>query len=264
MANGYLARAEIERLLAGYKADGKRLEPFGFKVYSQGDEDGVIEEIMTRLKIDKGVFLEIGVENGLECNSLYLLHKGWRGYWIEGNGAHKAFMEDKFGYVLKNKRLSIGFAMVSRENVNNICSQVKPADTEIDFLSIDIDGNDIYLFEALESRPKVVCIEYNAKFPANISKKQVYDPKRHWAGTDYMGSSLKALDEVGRKKGYRLVATNLTGANAFFVRSDLAGDLFTADDTPEYLHNPPRYYLIFDHYHHIGHRADFGPYVDLI
>jgi hypothetical protein len=79
-----------------------------------------------------------------------------------------------------------------------------------------------------------------------------------------MGSSLKALTEVAEALGYRLVGTNITGGNAFFVRRDLAADLFPDDCSPENLYNPPRYWLWSDHFLNIGHRADFGPYVDLM
>jgi hypothetical protein len=79
-----------------------------------------------------------------------------------------------------------------------------------------------------------------------------------------MGSSLKAVDEVAGRKGYRLVGTNISGVNAFFVRSDLAGALFCDDSSPEYLYNPARYWLAFDHFSDIGHPADFGDYVDLM
>ena len=130
-------------------------------------------------------------------------------------------------------------------------------------MSIDIDGNDIYLLENLPTIPKVICIEYNAKWPANISKKPVYDPSYSWSGTDYMGSSLKAITEVANRKGYTLVATSITGSNAFYVRNDLVKDNFSVDTSPENLYNPPRYWLIFDHFWYIGHQADFGKYTDL-
>lgn len=261
--NGYLARAELERLLMHCAREEGRLEPFGFKVYSQGDEDGVIEEIFRRLKIEKGSFCEIGVENGLECNTLYLLHKGWRGCWIEGNQRQEAFILDKFSSIIPSRLLPV-FSIVTAENINSFIAEAIRQLGDLDFLSIDIDGNDIYLLEALEFAPKVLCIEYNAKFPGHISKRQVYDPTRVWTGTDYMGSSLKALAEVAQAKGYRLVGTNVTGVNAFFVRDDLAGELFPADPSPENLYNPARYWLIFDHFQHIGLRPDFGEYVDLI
>src|SRR5205085_3339533 len=101
-------------------------------------------------------------------------------------------------------------------------------------------------------------------FRPNLSKRQTYHPNRRWTGTDYSGASLRAIWEAAIQKGYRLVATNITGVNAFLVRADLAGDLFPADFSPESLYNPPRYWLWFDHFVNIGHRADFGPYVDLM
>lgn len=259
--NAYLARAEIERLLQPLRADPKRLEPYGFKVYSQGDEDGIIEEICRRLQIVEGRFVEIGVENGLECNSLYLIHKGWRGGWIEGNAGHAPAIEAKFGAILQT-RLRVSLGMVTPENIDRLLREVG-GDDDLDLLSIDIDGADIYLLEALTLRPKIIVIEYNAKFPGNLDKQAVYDPERVWKGTDYMGASVKAIARAAAAKGYRLVGTNITGVNAFLVRDDLAGDLFCDDASAEHLYNPPRYWLCFDHFFHIGHRADFGPYVDL-
>lgn len=259
---GYLARLEIERLLDRYRMDPKRLEPFGFKVYSQNDEDGIIEEIFRRLDLEVGTFCEIGVENGLECNTLYLIHKGWTGAWIEGNPKQAEAIKGKFGTLLSRRRLQVAIEFATAENVNQTLEQFRLGD--IDFLSIDIDGNDIHLFRALLSAPKVICIEYNAKFPANIKKAQVYDPQRVWTGTDYMGSSLAALNEVAEQKGYRLVATNITGANAFFVRNDLTQALFTENSSPPYLYNSPRYWLLLDHFLNIGHPPDFGPYEDLM
>ncbi|MBJ7411379.1 MAG: hypothetical protein JHD15_13570 [Phenylobacterium sp.] len=261
-ANGYQARQEIERIVAPLRGDPRRLEPHGFKVYSQNDEDGIIEEIFRRLGVSLGTFVEIGVESGLECNSLYLLHRGWRGTWIEGDLGRRTAIEDKFAPIL-GRRLQVGFTWITAETVNNCFKGLRVPD-ELDFLSIDIDGNDIYVIEALELRPKVICVEYNAKFPPHLSKRPVYDPARTWSGGDYMGSSLRALAEAAEAKGYQLVATNITGANAFFVRGDLAGDLFPADPSPANLYNPPRYWLWSDHFLHVGHRADFGPYVDML
>lgn len=261
-ASGYQAREEIERILAPLRADSKRLEPFGFKVYSQSDEDGIIEEIFRRLRIERGTFVEIGVENGLECNSLYLLHKGWTGTWIEGELARQAALVSKFATIL-GRRLQLAFNWVTAEAINNTLKGLGIPE-EVDFFSIDIDGNDIYIFEALTIRPKVFCIEYNSKFPPSLSKRPTYDPERRWTGTDYMGASLRALSEAASAKGYRLVATSIVGANAFFVRDDLTEDLFPADARPEKLYNPPRYWLWSDHYLHIGHRADFGSYVDML
>lgn len=262
--SGYLARQEIEKLLDKIRSDEKRLEPFGFKVYSQNDEDGIIEEIFNRIGIRQGRFCEIGVENGLECNSLFLIHKGWLGCWIEGNPHQHEAIQRKFSSLLANSRLQLSRDFASSENINILLNKYEQTQGEIDFLSIDIDGNDIYLLAAMNVHPKVICIEYNAKFPPPVSKKPVYDPKNKWKGTDYMGASLVAIVETARKKGYGLVGTNITGSNAFFVREDLVGNSFCTNNSAEYLYNPPRYWLTFDGFAHIGHPPDFGPYTDLI
>jgi hypothetical protein len=265
---GYLARQEIERLLLPLRSDPKRLEPFGYKVYSQNDEDGILAEIFSRLKISQGLFCEIGVENGLECNTLYPVHQGWRGCWLERNESQRAPISTTFASLIHAGRLVLGLGVITPDNVNNAIAGALGAigrgPKELDFLSIDIDGMDIYLWEALSFSPKVLCIEYNAKFPPPLVKQPVLDAKNVWRGGDYMGSSLSALFETGKRKGYRLVGTNIVGGNAFFVRDDLVGGLFAADSTAGHLYNPPRYWLYFDYFiGGIGHHADFGPYTDL-
>jgi len=261
--SGYLARQEIEKLLNNIRHDEKRLEPFGFKVYSQSDEDGIIEEIFNRIGIRQGRFCEIGVEDGLECNSFYLIHKGWRGCWIEGDLNQCRSIQERFNSLLANGRLQLLPDFVSAENINTLLNKYEQIQGNVDFLSIDIDGNDIYLLEAMNFHPKVICIEYNAKFPSSVSKKPLYNPQNRWKGTDYMGASLVSIVETARKKGYALVGTNITGSNAFFVRDDLVGNSFCTNSSVEYLYNPPRYWLTFDGFGQIGHPPDFGPYTDL-
>ena len=117
------------------------------------------------------------------------------------------------------------------------------SDLELDLLSIDIDGNDYHLLRAFTAvRPRVIVIEYNAKFPPPMDLVMPYDPAHRWNGTDYFGASLVALANLAARRGYRLVGTNITGANAFFVRDDLAGAHFAPADAGA-LYNPPRYWL---------------------
>jgi hypothetical protein len=259
--NAYLARQEIDAIKSyWFQENNKRLEPYGNKVYSQGDEDGIIEEIFYRLGIFSGTFAEIGLENGMECNTHYLLHKNWVGYWFEADSSKSSSIHNSFISFIKKDKLRVAIGQITKENINkNFNSLGVPQD--LDFLSIDVDGMDIHLLEALEIKPKVICIEYNAKWPANAIRVPVYNTHYRWDGTDYMGSSLKAINEVADRKGYDLVGTNITGANAFFVRKDLVGDNFSEDKTPEYLYNPPRYWLIYDHYWYVGHPAGVGEYI---
>ena len=267
--SGYLARQEIDKLLDKIRADPRRLEQHGFKVYSQNDEDGIITEIFDRLGIEKGTFCEIGIENGLECNTLFLIHKGWKGIWLEGNQAQKEFITSKFNSILENKRLGLGIEYITPSNVNEVVSKylsfIGCDSTEIDFLSIDIDGMDIYLLESVSFNPKVICIEYNSKFPPPVVKKPVLNESFIWDGSDYMGASLNAIEESANQKGYSLVGTNITGVNAFFIRNDLLKQKFAQSQTAA-LYNPPRYYLFTNHYQtlrNIGHPPSFGPYLDL-
>ena len=264
---GYLARQEIDRLLHLISNDTKRLEPYGFKVYSQNDEDGIIQEIFLRLNIAKGYFIEIGVESGIECNSLFLLHKGFKGGWIEGNLAQESSILSTFGSLIQSKRLVLKNTYVFKENINKlieeICDELLSDPSNLDFLSIDVDGMDIYLLDALKYFPKVICIEYNSKFPPPLNKVPVYNSTLQWTGKDYMGSSLVAINEVAMRKGYQLVATNIAGVNAFYVRSDLVANKFS-EVVINSLYNPPRYYLWSNHFsNQVGHLPTFGPYVDL-
>jgi hypothetical protein len=237
--------------------DEKRLERYGFKVYSQNDEDGIIQEIFTRIGTTSKTFVEFGVGNGLENNTLALLLKGWNGLWLEGSERYVSQIASKFSDPISDSRLRVKAAFIDRENINSLIGAYFTG--EIDLLSIDIDGNDIYVLEALDVvRPRVVVIEYNAKFPPPISVAQRYDPGFKWGGTDYMGASLEAITKVGIAKSYGLVGCSIAGVNAFFVRNDLLDDKFMAPFTAENHYQPARYFL--EGTFVAGHPPDWGPY----
>ena len=148
---------------------------------------------------------------------------------------------------LSSARLTVDQSFVTRDNVCEIVRRSLATlggdSKELDFLSIDLDGNDAILLDCLleEHRPRVVCMEYNAKFPYPTDVEVAYDPEHAWTGDDYQGASLAAfLRHVGDR--YRLVACNASGVNAFFVRSDLAGAF--PSWPVEQLFQPPRYHLI--------------------
>ena len=229
--------------------DKKCLEYYGFKVYSQNDEDGIIEEIFNRVGTTDKTFIEFGVENGLECNGHYLLFKGWRGLWIDGGEEHVREIHEKFAPVIENGQLKVLRAFITRENINELFRE-GGFGGEIDLLSIDIDGNDYYVWQAINVvRPRVVIIEYNGKFPPNCDWKQAYNKRHIWDYSDWQGASLKALELLGRQLGYQLVGTNTNGVNAFFVRQDLAKDLFIEPATAENLYNPACYHISYRNGH---------------
>jgi hypothetical protein len=239
---------------------GNRLEKYGFKVYSQCDEDGIIQEIFNRIGLQSSTFVEFGVQNGLENNTLKLLLEGWNGLWIEGNERYVAQINERFIDVLTAGRLRVKAAFITRENINNLIGEY--FNGEIDLLSIDIDGNDVHILESIDViTPRVIIIEYNGKFPPPINVAQRYDPKYRWSGSDYSGSSLVAITKVADRKGYSLVGCNIIGSNAFFVRNDLLGDRFEAPFTADNHYQPTRFFLLSTF--PSGHHPDWRPYDEM-
>jgi hypothetical protein len=212
----FLLRTLWEHLSTTHK---NPLNHFGAKFFSQTDEDGITLEIIRRLDIDRGIFAEIGVGNGLENNSLILLAKGWRGFWVGGEDL-------AFDHSANPRRLIFMKAFVSLENVIPIMKRgLKDINTnELDILSLDVDGNDYYFAQAILKMgilPKLFILEYNAKFPPPIKWIIKYDADHMWDGTDYFGASLASFSELLTAFSYTLICCNAaTGANAFFVRNE--------------------------------------------
>jgi hypothetical protein len=245
-----LAQSELLKraLLSNPKyLEPNRLEPHGFKVYSQNDEDGIIREIFKRIGTTSETFVEFGV-NGLESNTTYLLMQGWKGYWIEGNPAFVSRIKRACKRAVDRGQLFVEQAFITKDNINVLIG--KHFTGEIDLLSIDIDGNDYYVWKNIHCiNPRVVVVEYNAKFPPPCSFIMEYDEKHQWDESDKMGMSLQAAADLGASLGYRLVGTNLNGVNAFFVREDIIREnentLFPLPATAENLYNPAYYFLPF-------------------
>lgn len=252
----------MEPIIGGYRWQKKTqehlnnpvfLEQYGFKVFSQNDEDGIIQEIFDRIGTTNKKFIEFGVQDGIECNSHYLLYKGWSGLWIEGYRPYFAQIQEKFSVVIDEGLLKVDCAFITKDNVNGLFVE-NGIQGEIDLLSIDVDGNDYYVWESIFAvNPRVVCIEYNGKYPPDCEWVMPYFSAHVWHENDYQGASLKSLEKLGRERGYQLVGTNVTGVNAFFVRDELVGNRFPLPAVAENLYNAPNYNLL----HITGHRAEF-------
>jgi len=228
---------------AAAAADPRHLVACGFKRYSQHDEDGIIEEIFRRIGTANRSFVEFGVGDGTGNCTVYLLLQGWTGLWIEGGAISYEGARRKLDYALAKKRLRITFSFITAENIQQLFAQADVA-AEPDFLSIDIDNNDYWVWKAIvDYRPRVVAIEYNASFGPTADFVIPYDSFRIWDGSNYYGASLKALERLGREKGYTLVGCNYTGVTAFFVRDDLVRDSFSGPFVSERLFEPPRYFI---------------------
>jgi len=239
--------------------DPKRLNRHEYQVYSQNGEDGIIEAIFDRIGTTNRVFVEIGLQDGLECNSTWLLLNGWNGYWLEGNPKSVAAIQDKFSGPIGSRQLKVQQGFITAENVEAILRE-NGVPIEFDMLSIDIDGNDYWVWKAIEQfNPRVVVIEYNALFRGNMRWVMKYNPSHIYDGTSYFNSSLKSLELLGESKGYCLVGCDFLGINAFFVRRDLVASKFCAPFTAENHYEPIRYHLLKKN----GHKRNFGDYENI-
>ncbi|MDJ0729624.1 MAG: hypothetical protein QNJ33_06475 [Crocosphaera sp.] len=235
---------EMEQVRASNRYQNpKSLTPFGDKVYSQTDEDGIIREIFNRIGTTNKIFVEFGIGNGLENNSLALLFENWQGLWIDASSRCVKKIRREFFPIIERKQLQIIESFITKENINDLISTHIQA-KEIDLLSVDIDGNDYHIVETITCiSPRVIVIEYNAKFTPPIMYCMDYDPSHSWKKDDCFGASLKFFEVNLEKKGYYLVGCNISGVNAFFVRKDLVNDQFLAPFTAENHYEPPRYYF---------------------
>ena len=224
--------------------DEKRLLNFGFKGYSQNEEDGIIQEIFSRIGTTNKQFIEIGVGNGLENNTLYLLLQGWQGLWIEGNSNFVEQIKNKFGFVIENRALMVKHAWVKKDNINELISEKQKNNEEFDLLSLDIDGNDYHVLDAIDPlNARVIVLEYNSKYRPPVKWVMQYNPNHSFDESDYYGASLKSFEILLSKKGYKLVGCNLYGVNAFFVRADLMKNHFLDNCTAENHYEPGRLFL---------------------
>jgi hypothetical protein len=205
------------------------LTRFELRVFSQNGEDGVLVELLNRIGVTNRFFVEVGIQDGTEGNCVALADVfGWSGVFFEADQTWFELLSAKYA----NTGVQSRQALVSAENFEELLDAAS-APLEPDVLSIDIDGNDVYLWAAMTRyRPRVLMIEYNASIPIDAPRAQPHDPGRSWDGGSAFGSNLQALQLVGRRQGYTLVHSEMTGTNAFFVRDDLV-ELARVDRAPQ-------------------------------
>ena len=220
---------------------------YGKNCFSQSDEDGLTLEIIKRIGINDGIFAEFGVGNGTENNTLFLLSLNWKGFWSGG--------EDIAFDVSKTKRLFFYKKWINQENICSLMDRgMSELDVDdIDLISVDLDGNDLYFCEELLKngfKPSVFIVEYNAKFPPPIEFCIDYNPSHFWDHTDYFGASLQSFYNMFEKYDYSLICCNAaTGANAFFVKN-IYLDLFPeTPDNIEDIYVDCQYYLVTQYGH---------------
>lgn len=199
-----------------------------FKVFSQFGEDGIIQYLIQHVPIANDVFVELGVGDYTESNTRFLLvNNNWRGLIVDCGTAHTEFLkrtEMRWRYSVEAET-----AFLTRDNVNAVLRGAG-LEGDVGLLSIDIDGNDYWLLNAIDAiNPRIVVVEYNSVFGWEHPISIPYDPNFNYVrahySTLYFGTSLAALCFWARGHGYSFVGSNSAGCNAFFVRNDVRGDL---------------------------------------
>jgi len=209
----------------------KDLSAVEFSVYSQWGEDGIIDWLVSRIPSIPKTFVEFGVENYREANTRFLLNpKNWSGLVLDGSPSN--ILDIRSQDIYWRHSFNAQTAFIDSNNINNIINDAGISG-DIGLLSIDIDGNDYWVWEAIVAvSPAIVVIEYNAVFGDIHNITIPYHPDfdrtaGHYSNL-YFGASISALIELGKEKGYRFIGTTSTGVNAFFVREDLAQYVFNA------------------------------------
>lgn len=203
------------------------------RICSQNGEDGIIMYIFSKIGCTNRKFVEIGIQDGRECNTANLaINFGWPGHMFEGDLNHVRSAEKYYDSRLTTKKgqVQIIHAFATMENINQTLRQTG-LKGEIDLLSIDIDGNDYWIWQAIDViDPRVVVIEYNAYLPLDRPIAVKYDPyfnryNKHKSGF-YYGASLTAFHKLAISKGYILLGCDSCGVNAFFAKKAAAGGDF--------------------------------------
>lgn len=208
------------------------LRDVGFRVRSQCDEDGILLYLFSVAGTVSKTFVEIGTGDARECNCANLaINRGWHGLFIDGNDSAIESGREFYGKhpdtLLFPPVLVASF--VTRENISDLIRNAGFTG-EVDLLSIDIDGMDYWIWDAIDCiDPRVIVVEVNAKL-GDRSITVPYDPNWTYNGSPphYHGASLPAFVKLAESKGYRLVGANRFGFNAFFVRNDVAVELLPA------------------------------------
>ena len=210
---------EMETLKVGPGASVRE-----FKVFSQSGEDGVIQWLIHNIPIQSKRFIEFGVQNYTELKTRFLLmHDNWSGLIMDGSQENMDYVkQDNICWMHDLKPVP---AFITAENINTLIRD-NGFDGEVGILSIDIDGNDYWVWKAISCvQADIVICGYNSRFGSERAVTIPYDPNFYrteaHSSNLYFGASIRALTLLGQQKGYALVYGNEIGSNLFFIRREL-------------------------------------------
>jgi hypothetical protein len=199
-----------------------------FQVFSQWGDDGIIQYLLHQVPSLPEVFVEFGVQDYRESNTRFLLmHDNWSGLVMDGSEQFVSFIQSEDIYWRYD--LTAVASFLTRENINDVIRGAGFSGP-IGILSVDIDGNDYWVWEAIDVvDPTIVIVEYNSVFGPDRAVSVPYDPgfvrtKAHSSNL-FWGCSVAALCHLAERKGYAFVGCNLNGNNAYFVKKSAAANL---------------------------------------
>jgi hypothetical protein len=206
------------------KKNEDNISSYEFSIFSQWGDDGIIDYLINNLNIKNKSFIEFGVQDYTECNTKFLLmNRNWRGLIIDEST--NLINKIKNSDIYWRYDLTAIKSFITKNNINNIFKDnnfVGP----IGLLSIDIDGNDYWIWDSINCvDPEIVIIEYNSRLgfekAITIPYREDFERKKAHYSNIYYGASLKALINLGKKKNYIFIGCNSAGNNAYFIKSNL-------------------------------------------
>lgn len=225
------------------------LSSLGPSLYAQGTEESILARLLQCVPPASRYCVDIGASDGLRNSNTALLvrEQGWAATLVEASNYRFGKLRQNYG---SDASVTLRQERVQPDTVDAMLAgaQVPP---EFDLLSIDIDGNDYWVWHGLENyRPRIVVIEYNPYYAPPERWVMRFNPDHAWDGSTYYGASLESLYHLGKKKGYELVCCDDMGNNAFFVRQDLYPALGIVNNTPSCVFRPAMYKLRY-----VGHNT---------
>jgi hypothetical protein len=222
----------LENIRAFEMKPPARLSDLSFDIFTYHGEDGIIAYLIHLLKDVPPVFVDAGAGNCIVGNcSTLAFHFGWKGIFIDedikqietGKRFYRHQMRDGEG-------INFIANIITPQNINSLISSTG-IEGDIGLLSIDIDGNDYWIWKAVDIvRPRIVVVEAKVEFGEGSWIVPYGKKNSRTIDRSYNGASVEAFRKLGEKKGYKLVGANKQGYNLFFVQEHEAIPSITTKD----------------------------------
>ena len=205
----------------------EKIEDIEFKIFSQFGDDGIIQFLIDKLEIDYEYqnFIEFGVEDYSEANTKFLLlNNNWSGLILDSSNENiENIKKNNFFWKFDLEAIE---CFIKKENINSIITNSNIYKKKIGILSIDIDGNDYWVWKEINViDPLIVIVEYNSSFgfekKVSIPYNQSFERSKAHHSNLYWGASIEALKFLAAQKGYNFLTTNSAGNNAYFIKKNL-------------------------------------------